>query len=147
VVVSGWKLYAHPLFAQQLQRLTDQVEGLAAKDPTGFQEQPSAKLLNTINRYIRELIPRDPNAADFRQGNTLGSDNRHWFRAKFHERYRLFYRFSSKDKVIVYAWINDEKTLRKSGSRTDPYRVFRAMLEAGDPPNSMEQLLGRSKEI
>jgi toxin YhaV len=147
VVVSGWKLYAHPLFAQQLQRLTDQVEGLAAKDPVGFQEQPAAKLLNTINRHIREIIPRDPNSADFRQGNTLGSDNRHWFRAKFHERYRLFYRFSSKDKVIVYAWINDEKTLRKSGSRTDPYRVFRAMLEAGDPPNSMEQLLGRSKEI
>jgi toxin YhaV len=147
VVVSGWRLYAHPLFAGQLQRLTDQVEVLAAKDPAGFQEQPAAKLLNTINRYIRELIPRDPNAADFGQGNTVGSDNRHWLRAKCHERYRLFYRFSSKDKVIVYGWINDEKTLRKSGSRTDPYRVFRAMLEAGDPPNSMEQLLGRSKEI
>lgn len=52
-----------------------------------------------------------------------------------------------KTWVIVYAWINDERTLRKSGSRTDPYRVFRAMLEAGDPPHTMEQLLVRAKEM
>jgi toxin YhaV len=147
VVVNGWRLYVYPLFARQLQRLTEHVENLTARDPVSFQEHPAAKLLTTIDRYIRELVPRNPNAAEFRQGNTLGSDNRHWFRAKFHERYRLFYRFSSKDKVIVYAWINDEKTLRKSGSRTDPYRLFRAMLEAGDPPNAMQQLLGRSREI
>jgi hypothetical protein len=40
-----------------------------------------------------------------------------------------------------------QRTLRKSGSRTDPYRVVRAMLEAGDPPNTMEQLLVRAKEV
>jgi toxin YhaV len=147
VVVNGWKLYIHPLFDRQLRRLVEQVEALAAKDPIGFKEQPAAKLLATINRYIRQIIPRDPNAAEFRQGNTLGSDNRHWFRAKFHDRYRLFFRFSSKEKVILYAWVNDERTLRKSGSRTDPYRVFRAMLEAGDLPNTMDQLLALSKEI
>jgi toxin YhaV len=84
---------------------------------------------------------------EFRQGNTLGADNRHWFRAKFHQRYRLFYRFSSKEKVILYAWVNDERTLRKSGSKSDPYSVFRAMLEAGDPPSTMEQLLLRAQEM
>ena len=147
MVVNGWRLYVHPLFEQQFRQLVEQVEALAAKDPTGYKELPAAKLLATINRYIRETIPRNPGAAEFRQGNTLGSDNRHWFRAKFHERYRLFYRFSSREKVIIYAWVNDERTLRKSGSRTDPYRVFRAMLEAGDPPDTMEQLLVRGKEM
>jgi toxin YhaV len=147
VVVNGWRLFAHPLFEQQLRRLVEQVEALAAEDPIGFKQQPAAKLLATINRHIREIIPKDPNAAEFRQGNTLGPDNRHWFRAKFHERYRLFYRFSSKEKIILYAWVNDETTLRKTGSRTDPYRVFRGMLEAGDPPNSMEELLTRSREM
>jgi toxin YhaV len=135
------------LFDQQFRQLVEQVEALAAKDPVGYKGQPATKLLSTINRHIRETIPLDPAASEFRQGNTLGSDNRHWFRAKFHERYRLFYRFSSKEKVIIYAWVNDEGTLRKSGSRTDPYRVFRAMLEAGDPPNTMEQLLARAKEL
>jgi toxin YhaV len=147
MVVNGWRLYVHHLFEQQFRQLVEQVEALAAKDPTGYKEAPAAKLLATINRHIRETIPRNPGSAEFRQGNTLGSDNRHWFRAKFHERYRLFYRFSSREKVIIYAWVNDERTLRKLGSRTDPYRVFRAMLEAGDPPNTMEQLLVRAQEM
>jgi toxin YhaV len=147
MVVNGWRLYTHPLFNEQLTRLTEQVEALVRKDPATYREQAATKLLTTINRYIREIIPRDPNAAEFRQGNTLGSDNRHWFRAIFHERYRLFYRFASKEKVIIYAWVNDERTLRKSGSKTDPYHVFRAMLESGNPPATMEQLLASAKEI
>jgi toxin YhaV len=145
--VNGWRLYLHPLFQQQLEKLTAQVEALQARDPAQYKEQPATKLLATINRYIREIIPREPNAAEFRQGNTLGADNRHWFRAKFHERYRLFYRFSSKEKVIVYAWVNDENTLRKAGSKTDPYSVFRTMLDAGDPPGTMAELLAASAKI
>jgi toxin YhaV len=147
VVVNGWRLFTHPLFAQQLERLIAQVEALAAKDPTTYGDQPATKLLATIRRHILEIIPRDPNAPEFRQGNTLGEDNRHWFRAKFHERYRLFYRFSSRDKVIIYAWVNDENSLRKAGAKTDPYTLFRNMLASGNPPSSISQLLGTSKEI
>ena len=134
MVVNGWRLYAHPLFYDQLVSLIEQVNALAKKTPATYREEPATKLLATINRYIRETIPRDPNAPEFRHGNTLGKDNRHWFRAKFHERYRLFYRFATKEKVIIYAWVNDERSLRKAGSKTDPYTVFRGMLEAGDPP-------------
>jgi toxin YhaV len=147
MVVNGWRLFAHPEFTQQLERLTTQVGALAAKTPATYRDQPATKLLTTIQRYILEIIPRDPNAPEFRQGNTLGEDNRHWFRAKFHERYRLFFRFSSQDKVIIYAWVNDENSLRKAGARTDPYALFRNMLAAGKPPSSMVQLLGTSKEI
>jgi toxin YhaV len=135
------------VFDEQLRRLVAQVGALAAKDPAGSKEHPTAKLLSTINRHIREIIPKNPSAAEFRQGNALGSDNRHWFGAKFHERYRLFYRFSSKQKVIIYAWVNDEGTLRKAGSKSDPYHVFRAMLEAGDPPSEMDELLVRAKKM
>jgi toxin YhaV len=147
MVVNGWKLYLHPLLHDQLIRLIEQVEALAKKNPAAYKEEAATKLLATINRLIREIIPRDPNAPEFRQGNTLGKDNRHWFRAKFHRRYRLFYRFATKEKVIIYAWLNDEKTLRKAGSKTDPYNVFRRMLEAGDPPNSIADLLQRSKDL
>jgi len=147
MVVNGWRLYIHPLFHEQLTGLVKQVEALAKKDPVGYKDEAATKLLATIHRYIREMIPRDPSAPEFRQGNTLGKDNRHWFRAKFHERYCLFYRFASKEKVIIYAWVNDEKTLRKAGSKTDPYSVFRGMLEAGDPPATIEDLLKRAKEL
>jgi len=147
MVVNGWRLFAHPLFTQQLERLTSQVEALAAKDPEYYRNQPATKLLATIRGYILEIIPKDPNASEFRQGNTLGPDNRHWFRAKFHDRYRLFYRFSSQDKLIIYVWVNDEDSLRKAGSRTDPYAIFRNMLVSGNPPSSMDQLLRASNEI
>lgn len=147
MTAGGWKLYIHPLFDHQLNRLVKHVEALKEKDPAGYKGEAATKLLATINKYIREIIPRDPNAPVFRQGNSLGKDNRHWFRAKFHARYRLFYRFATEQKVIIYAWVSDEGTLRKAGSKTDPYNIFRAMLESGDPPHNIEDLLRRAKEL
>lgn len=144
---NGWSLFVHPLFKEKLESLTKEVERLAASDPKGYQTHPKTKLLHTIQKHILDIIPTNPNAPEFRQGNTLGEENRHWFRAKFHERFRLFYRFSSKEKVIIYAWVNDETTLRKSGSATDPYAVFKGMLESGDPPGSFDQLKAQSKAI
>lgn len=143
----GWRLFQHPLFEAQLRRLGEGVEHLSITEPETYKEHPQTKLLATIHRYITEIIPRDPNAPEFRQGDTLGPDNRHWFRAKFHQRYRLFFRFSTKDKVIVYVWVNDEFTLRKAGSKTDVYAVFKSMLDAGDPPRTLDALLRRAKEM
>ena len=140
--VNGWTLYASPNFDAQIRRLADKIDAAGVTGSEG-----RAKLLASINKLILEIIPADPSAPQFRQGNTLGKDNRHWFRAKFHERYRLFFRFSTRDKVIVYAWLNDEATLRKSGSKTDPCALFEAMLKAGDPPGSMEQLLAVSRKM
>jgi toxin YhaV len=143
----GWRLFAHPLFESRLEKLAKHVEKLAHTDPDGYASHPTTKLLATIEHYIREAIPRNPNAPEFRQGKTLGPDNRHWFRAKFHGRYRLFYRFSTGHKIIVYVWVNDQQSLRKAGSKTDPYAVFKAMLEGGEPPDSFVNLLRASKEI
>jgi toxin YhaV len=143
----GWRLFVHPLFRAQLESLAKRVEKIASSDPGGYVSHPATKMLATINHYIRDAIPRNPNGPEFRQGNTLGPDNRHWFRARFHRRYRLFYRFSTKQRLIVYVWVNDEAGLRKSGSKTDPYVVFKGMLESGDPPNSFGDLLGSSREM
>ena len=66
----------------------------------------------------------------------MGAAFRHWRRAKIGRRFRLFFRFDSKNRIIVFAWANDENTLRSSGSRSDPYTVFQRMLEWGHPPCS-----------
>lgn len=144
---NGWRLFQYPLFERQLKNLTEAVEQLSNAQPHSYKGRPKTKLLATIHRLITETIPRNPNAPEFRQGGALGPDNRHWFRAKFHQRYRLFFRFSSKDNVIVYVWVNDESTLRKAGARTDAYAVFKSMLEAGDPPRTLEALLKRTTEL
>ncbi|MBJ2128630.1 type II toxin-antitoxin system YhaV family toxin [Alteromonas sp. IB21] len=140
-VVNGWTLYAHPLFIEQYLNLKSQVEALREKDPKNYTKKNAAKRLAAIQRLTFELIPHDPTHADFRQGNTLGDDNKHWFRAKFFQQYRLFFRYHLESKVIVYAWVNDEKNKRAYGSKTDAYRVFEKMVKSGHPPKEWEDLL------
>jgi toxin YhaV len=137
----GWKLYLHPAFRAPFDRLTDEVERLRAADPAGYQRHPKAKLLQRIMDLVLDEIPRDPTAASFRLAKTLGADYRHWRRAKFLGRFRLFFRYSSAHKAIVYAWLNDESTLRKAGSRSDPYVVFQRRLSRGDPPDDWDVLM------
>jgi toxin YhaV len=98
-------------------------------------------LLARIQILIYDEIPRDPNAAEYAQGNTLGPAHRHWKRAKFLQRFRLFFRFDSKSKIIIYAWVNDENTQRKAGAKTDPYAVFEKRLRQGYPPSNWGELL------
>jgi toxin YhaV len=145
-ITNGWHLFAHPLFLAQLEKLTVAVEKLQQSDPVGYQKTANAKLLAALRQLVFETIPSDPTRADYRQGGTLGSDRKHWFRAKFgNGRFRLFFRFDSKAKIIIFAWVNDETTLRTYGSKTDAYAVFRKMLDEGNPPDSWSALLDASK--
>ncbi|MGA2591183.1 MAG: type II toxin-antitoxin system YhaV family toxin [Bryobacteraceae bacterium] len=141
IVRNGWKLYAHPAFGEKLELLIRAVETLEKRQPQTLREHPKTKLLKRVLDLILVEIPRDPNAAEFQLGNTLGPVHRHWRRAKFLGRFRLFFRFSSAHKAIVYAWVNDETTLRKAGSRTDPYTVFIRKLQEGNPPDEWDGLL------
>ena len=54
---------------------------------------------------------------------------------------RLFFKFSAPHRVIVFAWLNDAKTLRKQGGASDGYAAFQRMLKAGNPPDSFEDLM------
>jgi len=145
-ITNGWHLFAHPLFLAQLEKLTVAVEKLQQRDPVGYQTTANAKLLAALRQLVFETIPSDPSRADYRQGGTLGRDRKHWFRAKFgNGRFRLFFRFDSKAKIIIFAWVNDESTLRTYGSKTDAYAVFRKMLDEGNPPDSWSALLDASK--
>ena len=142
----GWQLYAHPLFLDQLERLLAAVERAKRSDPRGWQGKADARLLAALRGLLLDRIPRDPLAAEFRQGNTLGRERRHWFRAKFGaNRFRLFYRADTRARVVVYAWVNDRDTLRKAGAGTDPYAVFARMLERGNPPDDWPALLAQAQ--
>jgi toxin YhaV len=143
----GWKLYQWREFGRIFADLVAEVEALERADPQGFRSHPSTKRLAAIFRLITDIIPTNPNSPEFRQGNTMGSANRHWFSAGFYERYRLFFRFRSDARAIVYAWLNDEDTLRARGGRNDPYAVFSRMLEGGQPPGDWDQLLKESAPL
>ena len=148
ITVNGWTLYAHPLFLDQLERLTFAVEKAAKKDPKGYASSANAKLLATMRKLMFEVIPVDPTRPEFRQGGTLGPERKHWFRAKFGGgRFRLFFRYSSSAKIIIYAWVNDSNTLRTYGSKSDAYAVFRAMLDRGNPPEDWNALIVQSTSL
>ncbi len=144
LLVNGWTVFAHPLFLAQLEALLKQVEGLRQKDPLEFAKKNACKRLAAITRLAFDVIPQDPTRLEYRQGNTLGDEHRHWFRAKFFQQYRLFFRYHAPSKVIVYAWVNDEKSKRAYESDDDAYRVFQKMLGRGYPPDNWEQLVSES---
>lgn len=142
MIVNGWTIFAHPLLLDQLERATVAVEAAKAADPAEYQRTTQAKLLAILAKLLFETIPADPTRLEYRQGDTLGAARKHWFRAKFgNGRFRLFFRFDSKTKIIIFAWVNDETTLRTYGAKTDAYRVFKAMLDKGNPPDDWKDLL------
>ena len=140
-VINGWSIFAHPLFLEQLEALILQVEALKRKDPHNCPRKNATKRLAAIAKLVFENIPRDPTAAEFRQGDTLGPKYKHWFRAKFFMQYRLFFRYHVESKVIALGWVNDEDTKRAYGAKGDAYRVFSKMLAAGHPPDDWSVLI------
>lgn len=134
--VNGWTLLFHPLICRQLIKV-DEAAGKARKKGAS---NANVKLFDMMSKVIYERIPADPAADEFRQGNTLGPKYRHWRRAKFGGRFRLYFRFDSRSRIIILAWVNDEKSQRKQGAKSDPYQVFKAMLNAGNPPDDFPAL-------
>lgn len=141
LIVNGWSIYAHPVFLDQLEGLIKEVEARKERDSKTWRKKNCTKRLAAIFKLVTESIPADPGAPAFRQGDTLGADRKHWFRAKFFQQYRLFFRFDSALKVIVLAWVNDEDTLRAYGSKTDAYATFKGMLDSGTPPDNFDTLM------
>jgi len=143
--IHGWTVFAHPLFMAQVEALAQEVEALKQKDPAGYVKKNATKRLAAIAQLAFDVIPKDPSRAEYRQGATLGADRKHWFRAKFFQQYRLFFRYHAGARVIVYAWVNDDDTKRAYESSDDAYRVFRKMLESGHPPDDWDQLLSQAE--
>src|SRR5687767_7677776 len=140
--VNGWELFAHPLLLEQLEKLIAAVEKERTKKPQAYQNSANFKVLAALRDLMFVTIPADPTRPEYRQGDTLGPHRKHWFRAKFGaQRFRLFFRYDSRSKVILYAWVNDSETLRTYGAKNDAYAVFRKMLDKGNPPDDWNALL------
>lgn len=141
--INGWTIYAHPLFLDQLEAMIETVEKARKKDPTKYKKKRGTKLLAAVLKVAFEDIPGDPTRDVYRQGNTLGEDYKHWFRAKFLQQFRLFFRYqqSVDAMIIVLAWVNDDSTLRAYENSNDAYAVFRKMLDRGNPPDTWNELL------
>ncbi|MBV6274209.1 type II toxin-antitoxin system YhaV family toxin [Alcaligenaceae bacterium CGII-47] len=142
----GWTLLFHDCVVEQLQKLDAAAQRAEQNDPQSFESNANVKLINALSHLMLEAVPSNPSRDEYRQGNTLGAAYRHWRRAKIGRRFRLFFRYDSQAKIIVFAWVNDEQTLRSAGSKSDPYAVFEKMLGRGNPPDDWNALKAASRE-
>ncbi len=141
----GWILLFHDCIVAQLRNLHAAAERAQRRDPQGFESNANVKLFRALSQTILEAVPSDPGRDTFRQGNTLGPAHRHWRRAKIGRRFRLFFRYDTRSRTIVFAWVNDEQTLRSAGGKSDPYAVFVKMLQRGNPPDDWDGLVATSR--
>lgn len=88
--------------------------------------------------------PGNPGRPEYRLGHTLGAAHTHWCRAKFFQQYRLFFRYHAPARLLVYAWVNDESSLRAYERDDDAYKVFQKMLGRGRPPGDWDALVKES---
>jgi toxin YhaV len=114
LTINGWSIFAHPLFLNQFEELLQQVERLRQKYPEEYKRKNATKRLAAIAKLAFEIIPQDPTRNEYRLGVTLGDEYKHWFRAKFFQQYRLFFRYHLESKIVVFAWINGQHPALKS---------------------------------
>ncbi len=130
--INGWLVLALPeverRYVELRRRVLELRQRLAEED---YLRHPTVRLFASVLRLLTSTIPEAPDAPEFKLEGSLGK----FRRAKKHglpPRYRLFWVFSSRLRVIIFLYLNDETTLRKEGARTDPYRVFQRMIDRGE---------------
>ena len=98
-----WSLLFHQCLLEQLERLKAASDKALATNSENAQDNANVKLYAALARLALETIPSDPARDAYRQGNTMGPEFRHWRRAKIGQRFRLFFRYDSGTRVIIYA--------------------------------------------
>jgi toxin YhaV len=138
ITVNGWTIYPHPALLEQMEALEAEVTRRGADSDAG-------KVFKWALQSVFEDIPRDPTNPYYRHGGMMGKNYTGWFRDKYAQRFRLFFRYNSDAKEIVAAWVNDEQSKRTRGAKNDVYAVFKKRLDSGNPPNAWAELREEAK--
>ena len=145
MMINGWRIYfLRRLFGQQRRELQENVRQLKKKLPNQeYVRHPTVKLYAAIMRAVKEIIPADPSASRF----TLTGPLKRYGRVKkmgLPIRYRLFFRVfqSDEQKSIFILWLGYP---RKEGDKKDCYAAFQKIVERGDFPGSLNELIEESE--
>lgn len=146
MIINGWRIYfIKKLFGKQRWDLQSEVRQLKKTLPLqDYQSHATVKLYTAIMIAIKEKIPLDPFAAHF----ALSGPLKKYGRVKkmgLPDRYRLFFRAlqTPEQKAIFVLWLGYP---RKAGDKNDCYQAFTKMIQRGDFPTSLDELLLNSEE-
>ena len=99
--------------------------------PEAYVRHRDVKAFLGVRDAVSEIVPRNPEDPNFLLSGPLAKFRRVKGRG-LPKRYRLFFVFSNSAKVIIFLYLNDERTLRKEGSPDDPYVIFTRMVQRGE---------------
>jgi toxin YhaV len=141
LICNGWHIYfIKRLFGKQRLDLQAEVRQLKkALSPENYSRHPTVKLYVAIMVAIKEKIPENPYANQFALQGSLKKYGR-VKKMGLPNRYRLFFRAlqTPEHKAIFIIWLGYP---RKEGDKQDCYRIFTKMIDKGELPESLEQLL------
>lgn len=128
-MMSDYLLRYHEFYYQRIAVIKEQVKELRARlSDEEFNQHEIVKLAYRIRKADQEIIPQNPNRPEYR---LLGKLRKYRRYKQGLQRYRLFFCFSNQPKMILYLYLNDEKHLRKSGAKNDPYEKFKKLVHRG----------------
>lgn len=146
MIRNGWQIYfIKRLFGKQRRDLQAEVHRLKKTLPSeDYFTHAKVKLYTAIMVAIKERIPEDPFAEHFALSGSLKKYGR-VKKMGLPNRYRLFFRTlqTPEHKAIFILWLGYP---RKAGDKNDCYKTFAKMVERGDYPESLDELLLKSEE-
>ncbi len=128
-MTSSYLLRYHEFYYQRIARLKEQVKELRRHlSDEAFKQHEVVKFAYRVRQADQEIIPQDPDRPEYQLTGELKKYRRY---KQGLQRYRLFFCFSNQPKTILYLYLNDEKNLRKSGSKSDVYEQFKKLITRG----------------
>lgn len=146
MIRNGWRIYfIKRLFGKQRRDLQTEVRQLKKNlSSEEYISHETVKLYKAVMGAIKEKIPQDPFASYF----ALSGPLKKYGRVKkmgLDSRYRLFFRAiqTPDHKAIFILWLGYP---RKEGDKNDCYKAFTKMVEKGEFPDSLDELVLASEQ-
>ena len=119
----------HELYYRRIQELKSRVRELKEQlGPEEFSRHETVKLAVRI-RAAEQEVAQEPNRPEYLLHDELRKFRRY---KRGLGRYRIIFCFSGKPPIIIFLYLNTSDSLRKEGSRQDPYELFKSMLRRGE---------------
>lgn len=144
------------VFITQYRQLLMRLQILLQNDPNAFPSHPDTKFFKQL-RSRMDVAVADPEAPEYLlgdvlakqryKGKPLGRGYGSWRRIKngMPDRYRLFFQFLSADRELIFAWLNDQRSIRRDDDKMkDVYAMFAKLLASDSMPNAYKALRAKS---
>jgi toxin YhaV len=119
----GWTLLFHEGLIEQLRKV--QAAALHASDSElqRLDGNANATLFQALSHWVMDAVPGDPSRDAFRHCNIAEPAHSNWRCAKIGGRFRLFFRYDARAKVIVFAALQDWTALDAAVTKGERQRM------------------------